>query len=248
MSVSELSKQTLTHHYHALGDIRHDFRNANLARLIVSLVRGNTVLDIGCGSGFLLDMLRRLGKSVSGIEPLSEMIALTNRHFPGLNIYQGYAEELERLLPRSVDTIIMADVLEHIADDAGQLKRVYARLHDGGEFILVVPAYQSLYGERDKRMGHYRRYSRGALQKILAENGFRVSVSRYWNMLGVLPYFFSEKILHRPLQISLRSGNKTGVFKKILRRILQLWFGHIENNFNFGFGLSIICVAEKVRM
>ncbi|MBI2640546.1 MAG: class I SAM-dependent methyltransferase [Candidatus Sungbacteria bacterium] len=248
MMISELSKETLTHHYRALGDIRHDFRNANLARLIAFLVKGRDVLDMGCGSGFLMDILRRRGKNVLGIEPLPEMIALARRHFPGLTILKGHAEELEKLVEQPVDTIIMADVLEHIENDTEQLKKVYTRLRNGGELILVVPAHQFLYGERDRRMGHYRRYSRGALRRLLAENGFLVSSLRYWDMLGFLPYLLSEKVLQRPLEAGLRSSDQKGLAKKILQRVLQLWFRGVENNFDFGFGLSLICIAKKACM
>lgn len=247
MGISNPSDQNLASHYADLGDIKTDFRNFNLMRLIASLVRGERVLDIGCGSGFLLNILQREGKKVLGIEPLRQMIDLANTYFPGLTIYQGLAEEVKEVVPELQDTIVMTDVLEHIKDDLTQLKKIYERLNPSGTLILVVPAYQLLYGNRDKNMGHYRRYSRKQLEDALHEVGFRVRSVRYWNMLGVLPYFISEKIMRRELKTSLRKieyGSKN-VLKFVLNRMLNQWFKHIENNLNLGFGLSLIFVAEK---
>lgn len=244
MSISSLSRETLVHLYTTFNP-RRDFRNINLMCLVTSLVKGKTVLDIGSGSGFLLNMLSEQGKKAFGIEPLTEMIKISKKRYPTLSVYQGYAEDIEKIFPHLVDSVIMTDVLEHIKDDGEQLKKISKKIYKYGQIIIVVPAYQFLYGERDRQLGHYRRYSSKILKKILKESDFRVVSIRYWNMLGVLPYFFSEKVLGKPLNTSLRSGVKIGLFKKILQSVLYLWFKFIENNVNFGFGLSIICVAEK---
>lgn len=244
MRVSSLSKETLVHHYSEF-DPRQDFRNINLVRLITSLVRGETVLDIGSGSGYLLNELGKQGKVVYGIEPLVEMIKIAKKRYPKLTIYQGHAEDIEKIFLHSVDTVVMTDVLEHIEDDKTQLIRIYKKLDKGGQIIIVVPAYQYLYGQRDKELGHYRRYSGGNLRRIVEDSGFSVMSLRYWNMLGIFPYFISEKILGKPFNTSLRSEAKAGLTRKMLQRILNYWFKHVENNINLGFGLSIICVGEK---
>ncbi len=246
MDVSDLSRHTLSSHYSSLGDIRRDFRNYNLMRLVASYVGGQSVLDIGCGNGFMLDLLRKQGKSVLGIEPLSEMIALADQHFPGLTIYKGTAEEVNNLVPHKVDTVIMTDVLEHIEDDQAQLGKIREILDNEGKIILVVPAYQSFYGKRDKNMGHFRRYSGQGLENLLINTGFAVKTIRFWNMLGLPLYFISEKILRKELNTSLRGEEATRRgLKKILNGVLHHWFRLVENNFNPGFGLSIICVAER---
>ena len=139
----------------------------------------------------------------------------------------------------------MIDVLEHIEQDEVQVQKVASVLTPGGQFIVVVPAYQALYGERDRLMGHYRRYSAAGLRKLLESNGFKVDHVRYWNMLGVLPYFVSEKILRRPLHAPLRGQKKRGSLAAFVQKILFAWFSLVENNFDFGFGLSIMVTATK---
>lgn len=231
--------------YEKLGDLRNDFRNHNLVNLIVSKVEGNRVLDIGCGNGYLLGILAQEGRETFGIEPNKRLVDLAKSVNPKLNVLEGIAEDVDTLLDKKMDSIIMVDVLEHMEDDETQVRRIHNRLNVMGQLVLVVPAYQFFYGKRDIRMGHYRRYSKKRLVHLLSRNGYRISTIRYWNMLGVVPYLFYEKVLRRELNTELRRGGEKGTLRKLLRRLLHLWFKYVENNFNPGFGLSLVCVAEK---
>ena len=157
----------------------------------------------------------------------------------------GRAEEVDVLLEKPVDTVTMLDVLEHIEKDVDQVKKVHAALQKEGEFVIVVPAHPFLYGVRDIQMGHYRRYTKKALSELLTSNGFTVRYIRHWNVLGLIPYMVSEKILHKPLQVGLREHTEGGLLGNLVRWCLHQWFKIVENNVNFGVGLSIICVAES---
>ena len=64
------------------------------------------------------------------------------------------------------DTILYIDVLEHIADDAGELGRAAAHLADGGRLAVLSPAHQFLFTPFDAAIGHHRRYSRRALLRL----------------------------------------------------------------------------------
>lgn len=239
------SERHLVDLYKGLGDLHYDFRNYNLIRLIASKINGESVLDIGCGSGFLLDILYKKGKKTFGIEPNKELVKSVRTINPKLKIFNAVAEDIDKYITQRVDVITMIDSLEHIEKDNIQIKKNSRHLNEKGQLIIVVPAFQFLYGKRDNNMGHYRRYSKKRLIQILSINGFKIISLRYWNMMGFLPYLFSEKILKKELNTELRTGKKKGIFKKILNLILNLWFRYIENNISFGFGLSLICIAEK---
>lgn len=242
----EKKEDFLVAHYRALNDVRTDFRNYNLFTLVASLVTGRTVVDIGCGSGFFANMLKGRGKEVAGIEPNEEMRNLAKEINPRIPVVAGGAEDVSQLVTEPVDAITMIDVLEHVENDSEQVRKIYNALKETGEFVLVVPAHPILFGMRDRGMHHYRRYTKSALVKIFTENGFQVVKMRHWNALGFLPYFVSEKILRRPLLAKIRGGEKNGVFSRLLRKVLHTWFSLVENNFDFGFGLSIIAVARKI--
>lgn len=240
------SKTALYSFHKSLGGFKNDFRNRNLVDLIMSNVKGNKILDIGCGTGYLLDCLRKKKKKVFGIEPNGKLVKLSKILFPSLRIFKGYAEDLNRF-NQKFETIIMIDVLEHIKNDNLIIKKVYLQLKRKGQLILVVPVYQFLYGKRDKKVGHYRRYSKTTLINKLTENKFRIIYSRYWNMLGFFPYLFFEKILGKEIRIDrkIRSERKKTIRQKIINKALNFWFKYVENNLNLGFGLSLVCIAEK---
>lgn len=241
------SGERLLEHYEGIYEVAYDFRNENLTRLVASYIEKNGVaLDIGCGSGFLLDELSRRGVRTIGIEPNRDLIRLAKKRNAALVIFDGRAEDIGAILEEKVRTAIMIDVLEHIEDDKGFLKTLVPHIEDGGEVIIVVPAYPFLYGIRDRKYGHWRRYSKQMLRRRLRESGFLIVSMRNWNMLGVLPYVVSEKIFRRELETSLRKKT-IGAFGRILQLILRAWFRWVENPINFGFGLSIVVRAKKQK-
>lgn len=238
------SEENLFKFYSDLSELRYDFRNYNLTNLLAGLVEGQTVLDIGCGNGFLLSLLAQRGKDAYGVEPSEELVGLSRKFSPGLKVFRGAAEDIEELFDIKFDSVLLIDVLEHLENDAAQLRKIRGILKNNGTLVLVVPAYEFFYGNRDRKYGHFRRYSRRKLINLLEKSGFEIKSLRYWNMVGVLPYLIYEKILRRELSSYLRqrSGN---IFQRMLNGILNFWFKYIENNLNLGFGLSLICVAKK---
>ena len=224
------AEEHLVEHYSALENLKYDFRNYNLFNLVSRLVKGESVVDIGCGPASFLSILKARGKSVAGVEPARGMRELAEKLNPEIPV------SLDLNLNEKVDTVTMLDVLEHIEDDSGQVKKIYSVLQSGGEFIFVVPANPFLHGLRDRQMGHYRRYSKKQISRLLTANGFKIKHLRFWNALGFFPYLISEKILRKPLESNFRHKGS---------RALDLWFRWVENNFDFGFGLSIIGIAKK---
>ena len=47
------------------------------------------------------------------------------------------------------DSVVCLNVLEHVSDDRKALEHMYALLRPGGSVILIIPAFESLYGPID---------------------------------------------------------------------------------------------------
>jgi SAM-dependent methyltransferase len=199
-------------------------------------------LDIGCGAGHLINIIRRKRKKVYGIEPDKKLVELSMRLYGKLPIYKRSIFYIDKI-DNKFDTITVIDVLEHIKDDNKALKLISKKMKKNGKLIIVVPASPFLYGIRDKKLGHFRRYNIKQLRCLLDKSGFNIQEIRFWNTVGIFPYFISEKIFHKELNQAMLRRGEGGIVRFCLNKLLGIWFNYVENKINFGFGLSIFCIA-----
>lgn len=239
-------QKNLQNFYKHIDTARSDIRNKNLYNLISSKVKGERILDIGSGAGNFLKVLKNKGFTVEGIEPDKNLINISRKNNKKISkTYNFKAEEAARV-NKKFDTITMIDVLEHIENDILVLKNNRKILTANGRLVILVPAFQFLFSMRDREIGHYRRYGYKELKNKLIKAGYVIEELRFWNALGFFVYLLFEKIINQHASIaSLRTGNGNGFFQKIAHRKLDWWMKNIENRTNFGFGLSLICVATK---
>jgi len=96
------------------------------------------------------------------------------------------------------DAILYLDVLEHIADDAGELRGAARRLHHGGLLAVLAPAHEWLFSPFDAAVGHHRRYTRATLAAVVPP-GLVPVVSTYLDSPGVLLSLANRLLLRRRL-------------------------------------------------
>jgi methionine biosynthesis protein MetW len=115
------------------------FGNGAIAdRAHALLPRGGTVLDLGCASGGLLALLRDRASQLAGLE-LSETAAKAAAQVADL-VVQGALEDPD--LPFAdgfYDLVVLADVLEHLADPVAALRRASGWAKPGGAILVSVP-------------------------------------------------------------------------------------------------------------
>jgi len=121
--------------------VLHNLVPARLALFdgIVGAWRGTTVLDLGCGGGFMAEALARRGAAVIGVDPVAEVVAAAREHalLAGLAIdYRVGGGEAIPLADRSVDCVVCVDVLEHVADIDRVLDEIARVLKPGGLFLF----------------------------------------------------------------------------------------------------------------
>ena len=132
------------------------------------------VLDVGCGSGVLLEVARELGAAEAvGVEPNPE--ARRQAAARGFKVF----ETVEELNEERFDLIYMNDVIEHLRDPWDYCKKLYPRLEPTGYLFVVtgdVTGLKSrLLGKRwDIMMDptHFNFFSPRSLQRALHRAGF----------------------------------------------------------------------------
>ena len=106
-------------------------------------VTGGRVLDVGCGSGAFLELLRSLGWIVAGVEP--DPPAREAAASRGIQV----AATLEEIADRpGFDFVTMSHVLEHVPDPIAFLTSASELLKEGGRLLVVTPNAASLGSRR----------------------------------------------------------------------------------------------------
>ena len=103
--------------------------------------QGESLLDVGTGSGLLLHLARDAGYEVEGTD-LSKHVSETLPAKVGIPVHHGTIEKID--FGRRYDIITMLHVLEHTTDPLSTINRAKEILNQGGFIIVVVPNYRSL--------------------------------------------------------------------------------------------------------
>jgi len=134
--------------------------------------RAESLLEIGCGTGFVLSNLRREFPALrfSGSEIYTEGLAFAQARLPGTDLFQMDARNIPYV--DEFDVVGAFDVLEHIEDDEAVLRQMHRAVRDGGGILLTVPQHRFLWSAFDEYAQHKRRYARQELLSKVRGAGF----------------------------------------------------------------------------
>jgi len=144
----------------------------------VSVARHPLVLDIGIGSGVMLEQLGEFGE-VIGCDRERAALSFSFPNAAG-RIIQGEAEHLP-FRSETLDLITLFDLLEHTTEDQTVLCDVARVLRPGGFLCVTVPVHQWLWGNQDIISRHVRRYRLGELECKVNRAGLRILYRTYFN-------------------------------------------------------------------
>lgn len=113
-----------------------------LARISSASAPGQ-LLDVGCSTGALLSVARDACWQTYGVE-IGQASADYARGVLGLSVTQGSLYSFNPP-PASFDAIVFLEVIEHLEDPVGALKRIVSWLKPGGALLISTPNYDSLY-------------------------------------------------------------------------------------------------------
>jgi SAM-dependent methyltransferase len=212
----------------------------NYSAWILELIRphiSGRILEVGAGRGTYSTAFAEVGH-LTALEPSAAQCAvLRERLKDRANVVVINAQLDGSAAPGSYDTVVLLNVLEHIADDHRALGDIYEALAPGGKIVLWVPAFEALYGRFDHRIGHYRRYGRNHLLALIHNVGFQQVSARYVN----LPGFFAWWILVRVLGRTPTSGRLASVFDRWFVPVVR----RVERLIRFPVGQSLLVVAQR---
>ena len=201
---------------------------------------GQRILEVGCGIGTMTQFFIDREKVIS-IDVSNECLDIINDKFAGKTNFQAVncdigSEKALELKRHKIDTIVCLNVLEHIRDDDRALRNMYRILDNKGKLILLVPAFNKLYGTVDRINHHCRRYEKIRLKKTLLKCGFIINKESYMNFLGILVWILHGKILRK----SVHPDRQICFFDKFVPLGAKL-----EKIIRPPVGLSILAICTK---
>lgn len=160
------------------------------ARFERFLPRG-TVLELGCGAGFVLRHYVDRVERVVAVDVNTALLERLGREYARAKVEPRQVDlrgDWHEIADVRADAVIALDVLEHFEDDRAFVRKLKERLAPGGRAVVKVPAQSVLYGPMDQASGHYRRYDDAPLRALFEAEGFRTLSVRPMNPAGAWGY------------------------------------------------------------
>jgi len=210
--------------------------------------KGNNILDVGCGTGGMIDLLKNYGR-VFGMDLHGAACEFSRQrnHFP---LIKGDANKLP-FKKGTFHLITLLDVLyhQHILDDEEVLEQIHQLLVPKGFILITDSAFELLRGAHDIAVMARHRYTLKELTDKLKGHHFSIERSTYLyfvifplvaisRLLGKLMLFF--------LKPNIRSDLKeTNDYLNQFLVALLGWEGKLLKLVNFPFGSSLLILGKK---
>ncbi|HEY0627222.1 MAG TPA: methyltransferase domain-containing protein [Allosphingosinicella sp.] len=152
-----------------------------LIRRRIGLPKDARILEIGCGTGHNVLMLKRFGEvDAIEIDPAARKLASERL---GKEVGSAPLPELPGVPEAQYDMIAILDVLEHVPEDREALRSIARRLKPGGKILIAVPAHPWMWSAHDVVNHHQRRYTKQGLRRVIADAGLKLDMMSYFNSL-----------------------------------------------------------------
>ncbi len=157
---------------------------------------------------------------------------------------RGDAERLP-FRSESFDLVCALDILEHLDDDGSGIRELARVVAPGGTLLVMVPAFEFLWGPQDDVSLHRRRYTRRSLVALARSAGLEVVRAWFFNLVLFGPILAARKAI-RLLRLPVTNENE--VNNPSLNRVLERVFGadaRLSLSVDYPLGVSLALVARK---
>lgn len=163
-------------------------RNSSHWHLLRLAGAGQDILECGCGDGRLTRKLHAQGNRVVGLDVQAEPAEVSAfQAYIRADLAQGLRQAWEQLGERKFDTVLLADVLEHLPEPEQLLRDCRQVLKANGRIVVSLPNVAHFwvrlqllfgrfeYGERGiLDRGHLRFYTKKSARRLLEQSGYRI--------------------------------------------------------------------------
>jgi ubiquinone/menaquinone biosynthesis C-methylase UbiE len=206
--------------------------------------RDKRILDVGCGTGAILQRLGNPAKNV-GIDLAPEAVSFSKQR--GLNnVRQGDICALP-FSDASFDAVICSSVLYHqwVANVEGAVREMQRVLCPGGVALINVPAFPFLRSRHDEAVMTARRFRKEDLRNLLLKQNFEIRRLTYWTT-----FLFPLAVVARTLGASKMGRdfetNGDSLIQRALGQIMRLEL-HALKWISLPFGVALFAVAGRQR-
>ena len=210
----------------------------------------SNVLEIGCGTGFVLSEIRSRYPHLKsyGSDLYLEGLKFARARVSDAVFYQMDACRMP--FEDEFDLILALDILEHIQDDGKALDEIYRSLKTGGGLIVTVPQHRWLWSRQDEKAFHARRYAKQELMQKLSDSGFLlVYATSFITLLlpvMILSRLYAQLALSRQKEYDpLRELRMSPALSRILGLVCAAEEHIVKTGIFLPVGGSLLCIARK---
>ena len=196
----------------------------------------SSVLDVGPGTGNNIQYYKDKASQITLLEINKNLANSLKLKFDGDKKIIVLNTDIDSR-EKKFDTILYMDVLEHIEDDEKEINKALKQLNSGGNLIFFVPAYQFLYSDFDKAIGHIKRYNKKFFLSFKKDENITIIELKYIDSIG---FFIAvlNKLFNKDNRESIGLGVKIWDKLIFLSKIMDLIFLN-------KFGKSLFCIMKK---
>lgn len=163
----------------------------DLMDLHVKNQQGKSMFEVGCATGFFMDLAQKKGWHTEGID--ISKYAIGKAKEKGLAASVGVLESYQT--PHKFDAVVMQDVIEHVKNPVDSIKKSADLLKEGGLLVLTTPdagsVWARVWGKHWHAFvppQHLFYFSTKNLISVLEKNGFKVLYCAHHGKWFAIPY------------------------------------------------------------
>jgi 2-polyprenyl-3-methyl-5-hydroxy-6-metoxy-1,4-benzoquinol methylase len=224
----------------------------SLAKKALKQVNGVDILEVGCGTGNVLQALEKdfPGANLTGMDLFQEGLQFARRR-----VHCGLvqADLADPPFNRQFDLLGMFDVLEHIQEDRRVLAHAFEQVKPGGWLLLTVPAEPKLWSYFDVASHHVRRYTLQELNEKVQQSGFAVEFSSPYIAATYPLVWLTRNTKEKSgsndeLSVQNKAEDELKIIpvvNEIIRGVLSLEADWLFRGRKLPFGSSLVMLARK---